>query len=76
VESGLADDAPARCIQKDWPLPETEQASRFGRVRGIHSLGPRGLQGGVRAAAALAGCFPCEPPPGVVWKGGDGMLLQ
>ena len=49
----------------------------FARHLDEHLLMPSsrdGVLGGVRAAAALAGWFIYEPPPGVVWTAGEGLL--
>jgi hypothetical protein len=49
----------------------------FARHLNEHLLIPSGRgggQGGVRVAAALAGCFTYEPPPGVAWTAGEGLL--
>ena len=49
----------------------------FARHLEEHLLIPSGrddVQGQVRAAAALAGWFTYEPPPGVVWTAGEGLL--
>ena len=49
----------------------------FARHLDEHLLIPSsrgGVQGGVRVAAALAGWFTYEPPPGVAWAAGKGLL--
>src|ERR1017187_1277646 len=49
----------------------------FARHLEEHLLIPSGrgaVQGQVRAAATLAGWFTYEPPPGVVWTAGEGLL--
>jgi len=51
----------------------------FARHLNEHLLIPSGrggARGGVRAAAALAGCFTYEPPPDVAWSAGAGLLLK
>jgi hypothetical protein len=50
---------------------------RFARHLHEHLLIPSGRgggHGGARAVAAPGGCFTYEPPPGVVWAGGEGLL--